>query len=319
MSRPDLSLIVALYFEEECVEEFVKQIRANLDDEDITYEIVFTDDGSKDRTIELVNAMAAEDDRIKLVQLGRNYGKEIAVTAGIEHASGRFMLMMDVDLQDPPDRIMDFYRKIQEGDGYDLVFGIREERSDSILNRMFSASFWWTLNTMTGLQIPVGVAVMRIFNRRFAKEFLKNKERIRFIEGLFMYVGMRQATMPVENRERFAGSSKFNARRKFKLATNAILAFSDRPLEMTTSLGLFMLIATTCLSAFYLGRQLIFGMGMAGWTSTTLFILFTASIQILLLGIIGMYVGRIYTEVKARHLYTVQRWVNLPQDDEEEE
>jgi len=316
--RPDLSLVVALYFEEECVEEFVKQVRANLDDEDIDYEIVFTDDGSQDRTIEIVNSLAAQDSRIKLVQLGRNYGKEVAVTAGIEHASGDCLLMMDVDLQDPPDRIMDFYHKIQEGDGYDLVFGIRETKNDTLFNKLFSGLFWRTLNSMTGLEIPTGLAVMRIFNRRFAREFLKNRERIRFIEGLFVFVGMRQTTMPVENRERVAGTSKFNARRKLKLATNAILAFSDRPLEMTTSVGLGMLVLTTLASFYFLGRKLFVGVDMAGWTSTTLFILFLGSIQILLLGIIGMYVGRIYTETKARNLYTVQRWVNLPASGEVE-
>lgn len=312
MKRPDLSLIVALYFEEECVEEYVKQVRAELDHRDVEYEIVFVDDGSEDKTVPLVLALAAEDQRIKLVQLGRNYGKEVAVTAGIEHASGEFMVMMDVDLQDPPNRIMDFYDKINAGDGHDLVFGIRDARKDSILNRMLSFVFWRVLNIMTGLKIPAGLSVMRIFNRHFAEEFLENRERIRFIEGLFVFVGMRQTTMAVEHQERFAGKSKFNARKKVKLAANAILAFSDRPLEMSTTFGLFMFGGSLAASAFYLGRKLFFGIGMTGWTSTTLFILFLGSVQLLLLGIIGMYVGRIYTEVKARKLYTVLRYANLP-------
>ena len=185
-SGPDLSLIVALYYEEDCVAEFITQIRKHLDHEPITYEIVFIDDGSQDRTIEIVEEFAAKDARLKLLQLSRNHGKEAAVSAGIRYAAGRYMIMMDPDLQDPPDRIMDFYRKIEEG--YDLVFGIRKERNDSWSTKIFSKIFWTFLNVMTGLKIPENVSVMRIFNRPFANEFNKYPERLRFIEGLFMIV-----------------------------------------------------------------------------------------------------------------------------------
>ncbi len=307
--RPDLSLIVALYYEEECVEEFVRQVRAALDDEDLTYEIVFVDDGSQDRTVELTAALCADDDRIKLVQLSRNHGKEAAVTAGIEHARGRWMLMMDPDLQDPPERIVDFYQKAQEG--YDLVFGVRKERSASLSTRLFSKVFWTSLNWMTGLQIPTGLSVMRIFNRPFAEAFLQHKERVRFIEGIFMLVGMRRTTLEVEHRPRFAGQTKFNFRRRMRLALNAMIAFSDKPLQLGISFGVTLLAATSLWGLYAFIRKLVFGIGMSGWTSTILVILLLGSVQIILLGLIGSYLGRLYAEAKARPIYGVQRTFNL--------
>ena len=186
---PDISLVVALYFEEECVAEFIRRVREELDGQPVTYEIVFVDDGSQDRTAPIVTEYAAADPRLKLVQLSRNHGKEAAVTAGIAHASGDYLVMMDPDLQDPPERILDFKRKMEEG--YDVVFGVRKQKADTLLNTLFSKIFWSSLNTMTGLKIPRNLAVMRMFNRAFAQQFLQYPERVRFIEGIFMLVGAR--------------------------------------------------------------------------------------------------------------------------------
>lgn len=309
MAAPDLSLIVALYFEEECVAEFVARIRDALDAAPLSYEIVFVDDGSQDRTVEIVRAHAVEDERIKLVELSRNHGKEAAVTAGIAHASGRYLLMMDPDLQDPPDRILDFYAKIQEG--FDLVFGVREVRNDSLINILFSKLFWAFLNGLTGLKIPKNLAVMRIFTRRFGEEFLRYEERVRFIEGIFMSIGMRRTTLQVENHQRFAGTSKFNFRRKIGLALDAIIAFSDRPIQVTVGTGLALLVGTLSYGAWTFVRKVFFDVGLSGWTSTILIVMFIGSIQIILLGIIGNYVGRLYTETKRRPIYTVMRRTNL--------
>ncbi len=306
---PDLSLIVALYYEEECVAEFIRRIREALDGEPISYEIVFVDDGSTDRTVEIVEDHAADDQRIKLIALSRNHGKEAAVTAGIAHATGSYLMMMDPDLQDPPEKIMDFYRKIHEG--YDLVFGVREGRRDSLATRLFSRLFWAFLNGLTGLDIPKDLAVMRIFNRRFADEFLRYGERVRFIEGIFMYIGLKRTTLTIEHRERFAGTSKFTLKRKIKLATNAIIAFSDRPVQLTITAGLAMLAGSLAYGLFIFVRKFAFGVGLTGWTSTVLIVLFTGSLQLILLGIIGNYVGRLYTEVKERPLYTVGQRVNV--------
>ena len=313
---PDLSLIVALYYEEDCVEAFVRAVREALDEAPVTYEVVFVDDGSQDRTVPIVRELAAEDDRLKLVQLARNHGKEAAVTAGITYARGRYLIMMDPDLQDPPDHIMDFYHKIQEG--YDLVFGIRETRTDSWSTKIFSKVFWGFLNLMTGLEIPKDLSVMRIFNRRFAKEFLRYPERLRFIEGLFISIGMRRTTMPVEHRARYAGVSKFNFKRRIKLAINAIAAFSDKPLSLAIGTGLGLLSLSLLYGLYAFIRKAFFGIAYTGWTSLFLAILFVGSIQIILLGIIGNYVGRVYTEVKRRPVFTVFETVNLAEPEPKE-
>jgi len=306
---PDLSLVVALYFEEECVEEFVRQVRSNLDPTRLTYEIVFVDDGSTDRTVELASALAADDPRIKLIVLTRNHGKAAAVSAGIARSQGRYVILMDPDLQDPPDRIVDFYEQIEKG--YDVVYGIRLQKSDTWLNTVLSDLFWSFLRTLTGLDIPKGLAVMRIFNRKFADEFLRYPERVRFIEGIFIDIGMRRAVLPVENRERFAGTSKFNFRQRIRLAVNAIIAFSDRPLRLSVTAGMLLLLSSTLGAGYLLLRKLVFGVGLTGWTSTILAIMFVGGLNALLLGIVGTYLGRLYTEVKARPLYRIQNTVNL--------
>lgn len=308
---PTLSLIVALYFEEECVQEFVRRVREALDSSGVSYEIVFADDGSRDRTVALVEAMAAADSRIKLLVLSRNHGKEAALTAAIHHARGEYLVMMDPDLQDPPERILDFYRAIRE-DECDLVWGVRKEYSTSWTSRLGSRLFWAVLNGFTGLPIPHDLAVMRIFNRAFAEEFMRYGERVRFIEGIFMSVGMRQTTLPVENHPRFAGRSKFDWRRRIRLAVNAILAFSDRPLQLSVSIGLMMLAGSFAYGIYAFLRRLVWGIGLTGWTSTVIFVLFVGGIQVVLLGIIGNYVGRIYTEVKQRPIFAIRKKVNLP-------
>jgi glycosyltransferase involved in cell wall biosynthesis len=309
--RPTLSLIVALYFEQECVEEFVHRVRAALDSSGLSYEVLFVDDGSHDQTVPLVESMAASDPRIKLLVLSRNHGKEGAVTAGIHHARGDYLLMMDPDLQDPPERIMDFYRAIREWD-CDLVWGVRKEHAAGWSTRLLSRCFWRVLNGLTGLEIPDDLAVMRIFNRAFAEEFKRYGERVRFIEGIFMTIGMRQRTLPVEHHPRFAGRSKFDFRRRIRLASNAVLAFSDRPLRLSISIGLLMLAGTLVYGLYAFARRAFWGIGLTGWTSMVLFILFIGSIQVILLGIIGNYIGRIYTETKGRPTFSVLRRVNLP-------
>ncbi|MEM6795399.1 MAG: glycosyltransferase family 2 protein [Acidobacteriota bacterium] len=306
---PELSLVIALYNEEACLDELMKQVRATLDPEPWDYEIVFIDDGSADRTVAMAAGFAEDDSRVKLLELSRNHGKAAAVTAGIAHARGRYVLMMDPDLQDPAESIPEFHREIQKG--YELVFGIRSGRQDPWATRLASKLFWIVLNGMTGLKIPPNLAVMRIMSRRFADEVARYGERVRFIEGLFMVIGLPRTTLEIEHRDRFAGESKFTWRRRLRLAVDAILAFSDRPIRWTTATGFFLLGSSLVYGAYLFFRKLLFGIGLTGWTSTTLLILFIGSIQIILLGVLGSYVGRLYTEIKARPIYTVARRWNV--------
>ena len=306
-----LSLVVPVYFEEECVEQFIAESTAELAKHGLNYEIVFVDDGSQDRTVELIKQAIQSNDRIRLVEFSYNHGKESAVTAGFTYAQGDYLLYMDPDLQDPPDEIINFVNKIQEGDGYDLVFGVRKAKRDSLLNVLFSRMFWFILERFTGLDLPRRLAVMRICSRRFANEFLRYGEANRFIEGLFMTVGMKRTQILVSQRERFAGVSKFNFRRKMQLAFKAIFDYSDLPLRMATRFGIVLLAVGVFLASLLVFLRLFVMDFDVGWPSLVVILITGFGIQIFFFGIIGIYVGKIYREVKRRPLFSVRELTNI--------
>ncbi|MBL7886979.1 MAG: glycosyltransferase family 2 protein [Flavobacterium sp.] len=304
-----LSLVVPVYYEQEVILQFLKETKEELEKLPITYEYVFVDDGSKDKTVEIIKEQAQLDDRIKLVVFSYNHGKASAVSAAIAHASGDYLLYMDPDLQDPPVEIPRFYNEMEKG--YDLVWGIRKEKMDSFINKQFSKIFWGTLNKFTGLNIPKGIAVMRMFNREFANEFLQYNETNRFIEGIFITISKKWTTIEIGQRERFAGTSKFNFKRKMQLAFDAIFDFSELPLKMTVKFGM-MLIGLGLIGLFVLLiLKLFFIEFQAGWPSIIASIVMVFGLQLFFMGIISLYIGRIYKEVKRRPLYSVKDKINL--------
>jgi dolichol-phosphate mannosyltransferase len=216
---------------------------------------------------------------------------------------------MDPDLQDPPIEIPRFLREIDKG--YDLVFGVRKEKIDSNINKFYSRIFWGTLNKFTGLDIPKGLAVMRIFNRKFANQFLKYNEQNRFIEGLFMHIGMNVSTIKIEQRERYAGASKFNFKRKMQLAKDAIFDFSELPLKMAVNLGII-LILFSLISIIVLIYLKLFAIDFQlGWPSTIAAITMATGIQVFFIGLAALYIGKIYKEVKNRPVYSIKSLTNL--------
>jgi len=309
MTAPLLSLVVPVYFEEDCVTEFIAQVQRVLDPMDLRYEIVFVDDGSTDRTCEIIRGTAHSDERIKLIELSYNHGKQAAVTAGIRHARGDYLLYMDPDLQDPPDEIPRFLAKIEEG--YDLVFGIRSEKKDSLVNRLTSSVFWYILDKFTGLKIPKGLAVMRIFNRKFADQFLLYGEQNRFIEGIFMHVGMKASTLTIRQQERYAGVSKFNFRRKLNLAYDAILDYSELPLKLAVRLGVSLSMLGFLAIVVVAVLKLTLVQFQAGWASLASFLLMGFGVQLFFIGIAALYIGKLYREVKGRPLFSIRQLTNI--------
>ena len=306
-----LSLVVPVYNEEECILEFISQVRSELDDSPLHYEIVFADDGSTDNTVELICGEIGNDSRIRLVELSYNHGKQAALTAAVTYSNGDYLIYMDPDLQDPPKEISRFIAKIEEG--YDLVFGVRESKEAGFVDVLFSKVFWLILDVFTGLKLPRPLAVMRIFNRDFANRFLDYKESNRFIEGIFMHIGMRQATLVIRQKQRFAGRSKYNFARKLRLAKDAILDYSELPLKLATRVGIILVITSllavltlTILRLFFIDFQL-------GWPSLICTLWFGFGINLLFLGVIGSYVGKIYSESKHRPLFSTQRLTNIKQ------
>jgi dolichol-phosphate mannosyltransferase len=304
-----LSLVVPVYFEEDCIEQYLKETLPVLQTLPVEWEIVFIDDGSRDRTVELIKAHAAKEHRIKLVEFSYNQGKQAAVSAGIAHAQGDYLLYMDPDLQDPPDEIPLFLAKIEEG--YDLVFGIRKEKMDSALNKLYSRIFWGTLNKFTGLDIPKGLAVMRIFNRKFANQFLKYKEQNRFIEGIFIHIGLKRTSIEVSQRQRFAGVSKFNFRRKMELAFDAIFDFSELPLKLAVKLGLSLtVLGFVALFIIMFLKWFVIDFQM-GWPSLFSAIVISLGLQLFFIGIAAVYIGKIYKEAKQRPLFSIKETTNI--------
>lgn len=313
--RKKISLIVAVYYEQECILQFIKETTAILEQLPLDYEIVFIDDGSQDDTVPLIKEKAIENPRLKLIELSYNHGKQGAVTAGIHHATGDYLLSMDPDLQDPPEEIPRFVAEIEKG--YDLVWGIREEKMDSWLNNLMSRVFWTTLNKFTGLQIPTGLAVMRIFSRKFANRFKTYKESNRFIEGIFMHIGLKRSQITVKQRPRFAGTSKFNFKRKMALAFNAIFDFSQLPLVfvvrfglITAMLGFLALLGIAFTKLFAVDFQ-------AGWASLISVIILSTGLQIFFMGIVAAYIGKIYAESKHRPLFSIKEMTNFEDQDKD--
>ncbi len=304
-----LSLVVPVYYEQEVILQFLKETKEELDRLPITYEYVFVDDGSKDKTVEILKEQAKLNNRIKLVVFSYNHGKASAISAAIAHATGDYLLYMDPDLQDPPIEIPRFLQEMEKG--YDLVWGIRKEKKDSFLNKQFSRIFWGTLNKFTGLNIPKGIAVMRMFNREFADEFLKYNETNRFIEGIFIAISKNWTTIEIAQRERFAGTTKFNFKRKMQLAFDAIFDFSELPLKMTVRFGMSLVVLGLISLFVLLISKLFFIDFQAGWPSIIASIIVVFGLQLFFLGIVSLYIGRIYKEVKRRPLYSIKDKINL--------
>ncbi|MDC7995699.1 glycosyltransferase family 2 protein [Altibacter sp. HG106] len=304
-----LSLVVPVYYEEEVIAQFILETSEALAQLGISYEIVFIDDGSTDNTVQIIKKQAKEDTRLKLIELSYNHGKQAALTAGITHAKGEYVLYMDPDLQDPPKEIARFIREIEKG--YDLVFGVRKEKKDSFVNRIFSKIFWSVLRKFTGLQLPKGLAVMRIFNRRFADQFLRYKEQNRFIEGIFMHIGLRQTHIEIEQRPRFAGTSKFNFRKKMELAFNAIFDFSELPLKLALKMGVFFIIFGILILLAIVILKITIVDFQSGWPSIIGAMIISTGILLFFIGIAALYIGKIYKESKSRPLFSIKELTNI--------
>jgi polyisoprenyl-phosphate glycosyltransferase len=305
-----ISFVVPVFYEEDCIDQFIKEVDqeiANLPQ--YSFEYIFIDDGSQDKTVEIIKGYCDRRFEIKLVELSYNHGKEAAVTAGIKNANGDFTIYMDPDLQDPPVEIPRLIAEIEKG--FDIVYGIRKDKKDSFINRIYSKIFWTSLNYLTGLDIPKNLAVYRIFNRKFAQEFLKYEERNRFIEGIFLTVGLKSTTLPVSQRVRFAGKSKFNFNKKMNLALTAMIDFSDKPLKICITTGCTVSVMGFSILVSILGLA-IFGMEFqAGWPSLAGLIILGLGINLIFLGVIGKYVGKVYSETKQRPLFSIKEKHNL--------
>lgn len=266
-------------------------------------ELIFVDDGSEFGAEKLVE-LANDHHFVRVIRLSRNFGQHIAVSCGYEHASGRYVGMMNVDMEDPPDQIPKLLRALQEG-AYDIVYGLRETRHSPWLDRVTSRLFNLTLNWLTGVSVPHNVSTLRLMNRRFVNAFNRLEERSRYIPGLETWLGFKRGYVATRSQPRREGRSSYTLRRRLMMAGNSILAFSDLPLKAVSMTGLIVsMVGFLMVAALYIGRMTSIDF-RPGYASTLAVIVFLGGIQILGIGMSGLYIGRIQRETQRRPLYVI--------------
>lgn len=306
--KPLVSIVVPVFNEEEVLPELYNRMQQAMDSADQPWELILVDDGSRDRSAEIIAGLNRKDPRVKGVSFSRNFGFQEAVTAGLAHASGAAVVLSDADLQDPPEVIPEMIARWKEGN--DVVYGVRANREGETWFKKTTAKvFYRTIHRITSVDIPLDTGDFRLMDRRVVDAILRMPERNRFLRGMVPWVGFRQSGLTYERHARFAGESKFKSvRQMLPFALDAITSFSYFPLQLATYLGFF--IAAFSLIAIVVVIALrLFGthQELTGQATTLVAVLFLGGVQLISLGIIGEYLGRIYDEVKGRPLYLVNR------------
>lgn len=304
-----LSVVVPAYNEEEVLSEFYKRLVLVLDLIEFPSEIVFVNDGSTDKTLEILTALAKQDERIAVLDLSRNFGKEVALTAGLDFAKGNAVIPIDADLQDPPELIPEMISKWKEG--FDVVYATRRERLGENWVKKSTAEYFYKIMLLVGdrVKIPENTGDFRLMNRRALDAFCKMREHHRFLKGLFTIVGYKQTSILYDRDSRFAGKTKWNYWRLWNLSIEGITSFTIAPLKLASYVGLLVACAAFLYAIFIIYKATVYGDPVAGYPSVMAVILFLGGIQLLALGIIGEYLGRIFNETKKRPLYFIQNHI----------
>ncbi len=309
--RIGLSLVVPVFNEAETIDAFLMRVLPVVSDRmqyrsgASGFEIVFVDDGSSDGTYRKLQQLSRDNPAIKVIGLSRNFGKDAALSAGLDHAAGMAIIPLDVDLQDPPEVIPDLYEKWLEG--YDVVYGVRVDRtSDSAAKRWTAHLFYRLFNRLSETEIPYNAGDFRLLDRRVVEALKRLPERNRFLKGMYAWVGFRQASVPIVREKRAAGSSKWRYWRLWNFALDGIAAFSTVPLRIWTYVGVAIALADMVYAAFLILRTMIQGVDVPGYASLMVVVLLLGAINMITLGIFGEYLGRIYTEAKGRPLYVMR-------------
>src|SRR3989344_1043562 len=274
------------------------------------HEIIFVDDGSRDKTLEILKAKAREDEKVKIISFSRNFGHPLAISAGLEHASGSAGIVMDSDLQDPPEVIKKFIARWREG--YNVVYGVRRGRKEWFGKKLAYWAFYRILQNLSPLKMPLDSGDFSLFDRRVLEVIKKMPERNRFVRGLRTWAGFKQTGVEFERDVRFAGKTKYPFKKLLRLAADGIFSFSYLPLKIATFFGFIIALASfvAILAVLYL-RIFAGSLPITGFASTIIVVLFLGGIQLITIGLLGEYVGRIYEEVKKRPLYVIEEKIGF--------
>jgi len=305
-----LSVVVPSKNEEAVLRQTHERLTRVLEHDITDFEIVYVDDGSTDSTFNLLCEIQNKDRRAKVVQLSRNFGQQVAITAGIEHASGSAVVVIDADLQDPPEVIPLMIERWREG--FDVVYGLRIKRDGETLFKLSSAkAFYWFVNHVSSMPIPADTGDFRLMDRKVIDALLRMPERDRFLRGMVNWVGFKQVAVPYERYSRQAGETKYPFLRMLRLAMDGVTSFSMLPLKMATWLGFSASTIAMILICYAMFVHAFTSRWITGWTSLFIAVLFMGGAQLICLGIIGEYIGRVYGETKNRPLYFVQQRVGF--------
>ncbi len=305
MTRPALSVVIPCYNEEACLEQLHARVsaaaRAAVGDD---HEIVLVNDGSRDASWSVMQRLSAVDPRLVAINLSRNHGHQLALTAGLDLCAGEQILVIDADLQDPPELLTDMRAAMVEQQA-DVVYAVRRKRDgETFFKKATASAFYRVLDRVTDVPIPLDTGDFRLMSRRALDAFLSLPEQARFIRGMVAWVGFRQVPFLYDRHERLAGESKYPLGKMIRFALDAVTGFSTAPLRFASHVGLALTGATVLLFLYVMG-SFVLGRTVQGWTSTMLVVLFLGSVQMFVLGMIGEYLGRLYVESKRRPLYLV--------------
>lgn len=308
------SIVIPAYNEEAVIAESYKRLKAVMDTTNEEYELIFVNDGSRDKTCEILSSICDKDKNVKLIDFSRNFGHQTAITAGMDNSSGQAVVVIDADLQDPPEVIIDMIAKWKEG--YDVVYGKRGKRKGETFFKLFTAKvFYRFLKSMTTVDIPVDTGDFRLIDRKVCDALSSLSEKNRYVRGLVSWVGFKQTDVTYVREERFAGETKYPLKKMIKFALDGITAFSYKPLKLSTYLGFLLsagsfiyLLAVICIKLFT-------DKAVSGWASTLSVSLFFNGIILIMLGIMGEYIGRIYDESKNRPLYIIREKKGFSDDE----
>lgn len=308
-----VSVVIPMYYEQEVVDVCYKRVKKVLDElkEKYEHEIIFINDGSKDKTLDILQDIAKVDKNVKIISFSRNFGHQAAVTAGLKYVTGDAIIIIDADLQDPPELIPDMIEKWEQG--YEVIYGKRKKRNgESAFKLLTAKAFYTTLNKLSDVDIPGDTGDFRLVDKKVVDVINSLPEHNKFLRGLFSWVGFEQYEYEYERKERYAGKTKYPLKKMLKLASDGIIGFSTKPIKVIGGFGITFVIASIVILLYFILSK-IFGWTnmLKGWTSIMFSTTFVGGIVLLSLWIIGEYLVRIYDEAKQRPQYIIKKKINI--------
>lgn len=309
MSDKLISVVVPMYFEEAVAMECYRRLSSILNSNHYNYEIIFVNDGSTDRTLQILEGITIIDPRVRVISFSRNFGHQVAITAGITKAKGDAVIVIDADLQDPPELIPDMIKRWQQG--YDVVYAMRTKRKGESWFKLFTAKYFYvTLKWMTDINIPTETGDFRLMDRKVVEVFVNMPEKSRFVRGMISWIGFKQIPIEYERDERFAGETKYPLKKMLKFAFDGVISFSSKPLKVVGYLGIVSMAVAVIVFAYSLFAKLSGQDIVRGWASIIATVTFIGGVELLSVSVLGEYIARIYEENKGRPMYIIEREIN---------